>query len=177
MKKSKLTLRCLCEAAIMIALAQILGYLKLYELPQGGSITPGSMLPIMVYAYWYGPRKGILAGVAYALLQMIQDAYFVHPVQILLDYILAFGVLGCAGFFRKNLYVGVAVSGLLRFLSHFLSGAIFFAEYAPEGMNPWLYSLGYQASCILPDLAICLVLAVLLHRTIERMRPAPAPAA
>ena len=169
--------RALVYGAMCISLSFVLSYIRLLHMPQGGSITPGSMLPIMVYAYWYGPRKGILAGVAYALLQMIQDAYFVHPVQILLDYILAFGVLGCAGFFRKNLYVGVAVSGLLRFLSHFLSGAIFFAEYAPEGMNPWLYSLGYQASCILPDLAICLVLAVLLHKTIERMRPAPAPAA
>ena len=169
--------RALVYGAMCISLSFVLSYIRLLHMPQGGSITPGSMLPIMVYGYWYGPRKGIIAGLAYAVLQMIQDAWFVHPAQILLDYIIAFGVLGCTGFFRKNLYVGVVVSGMLRFLSHFLSGAIFFGEYAPEGMSPWLYSLGYQASCILPDLSICVVIAVLLHKTIERLRPQTAAAA
>ena len=169
---SRFDTKALVYGALALSLAFVLSYLRLFRMPQGGSITPGSMLPIFVYAYWYGPKKGIIVGIAYALLQMIQDAWFVHPAQIFLDYILAFGVLGVAGFFKKNLYAGIIVGGLLRFASHLVSGVIFFAEYAPEGVSPWIYSLGYQASCILPDLVICLVLAVILKKTIDRLKPA-----
>ena len=168
--------RSLVYGALAISLAFVLSYLRLFHMPQGGSITPGSMLPIFVYAYWYGPRKGLIVGLAYAALQMIQDAWFVHPVQILLDYIFAFGLLSVAGFFKKNLYLGITAGGAIRFVCHWVSGAIFFAEYAPEGVNPWIYSLGYQASCILPDLVICIVIAALLKKTIDRIRPTPVPA-
>lgn len=163
--------RALVYGALCMALSFVLSYLRIVKMPQGGSITIASMLPIIVYAYWYGPRKGILVGIAYALLQMIQDAYFVHPIQILLDYILAFGVLGLAGFFRKNFYVGVIVAGLCRFVCHFLSGAIFFGEYAPTGVSPWIYSLGYQAEYLIPDIIICFVAALLLKSTIDRLNP------
>jgi len=167
--------RALVYGALAMSLAFVLSYIKLFRMPQGGSITPGSMLPILVYAYWYGPKKGSLVGLAYAVLQMIQDAWFVHPAQILLDYVLAFGLLAVAGFFPRNLYLGVIAGGLARLVCHWVSGAIFFAEYAPEGMNPWLYSLGYQASSILPDLVICVALAALLKKTIDRIRPARLP--
>lgn len=163
--------KALVYGALALSLAFVLSYIRLFKMPQGGSITLGSMLPIFIYAYWYGPRKGIIVGLAYAFLQMIQDAWFVHPAQILLDYIVAFSVLGVCGFF-KNFYVGIVTGGLLRLLSHFVSGAIFFGEYAPAGVSPWLYSLGYQASSILPDLAVCVLLAVLLKKTIDRMKPA-----
>ncbi|MGI6151352.1 MAG: energy-coupled thiamine transporter ThiT [Christensenellales bacterium] len=163
--------RALVYGALAISLAFVLSYIRLFHMPQGGSITPGSMLPVFVYAYWYGPKKGLIVGLAYAALQMIQDAWFVHPAQILLDYIFAFGLLSAAGFFKKNLYLGIAVGGMIRFVCHWVSGAIFFAEYAPEGVNPWMYSLGYQASSILPDLIICIAIAVLLKKTIDRIRP------
>ncbi len=168
--------RALVYGALAISLSFVLSYIRLFHMPQGGSITPGSMLPVMVYSYWYGPKKGLIVCLAYAALQMIQDAWFVHPIQILLDYIFAFGFLSVAGFFKKNLYAGIAVGGIIRLLCHFVSGAIFFGEYAPESMNPWIYSLGYQASSILPDLVICLLFAVLLRKTIERIRPTPIPA-
>lgn len=167
--------RALVYGALAMSLAFVLSYIKLFRMPQGGSITPGSMLPIFVYAYWYGPKKGLFVGLAYAALQMIQDAWFVHPAQILLDYVLAFGLLSVAGFFKKNLYLGIVAGGLVRLICHWVSGAIFFAEYAPEGVNPWLYSLGYQASSILPDLIICVLAAALLKKTIERIRPTPLP--
>ncbi len=168
--------RALVYGALAISLAFVLSYLRLFHMPQGGSITPGSMIPIFIYAYWYGPKKGFIVGLAYAALQMIQDAWFVHPVQILLDYVFAFGFLAVAGFFKKNLYLGITAGGAIRFACHWVSGAVFFAEYAPEGVNPWMYSLGYQASCILPDLVICVVIAVLLKKTIDRIRPTPMPA-
>jgi len=167
--------KALVYGALALSLSFVLSYIRLGKMPEGGSITLGSMLPIFIYAYWYGPKKGIAVGVAYAALQMIQDAWFVHPAQILLDYILAFGVLGVAGFFKKNLYLGIVVGGTLRFICHLVSGAIFFAEYAPAGVNPWLYSLGYQATYIPLDLAICIVLAFFLRDTINRLRPTPLP--
>ena len=163
--------RALVYGALCMALSFVLSYLRIVRMPQGGSITIASMLPIIVYAYWYGPGKGMIVGVAYALLQMIQDAYFVHPIQILFDYILAFGALGLAGFFKKNLYAGTVVAGLVRFVMHFLSGAIFFGEYAPAGVSPFIYSLGYQAEYLIPDIVICIVAAVLLKSTIDRLNP------
>ena len=102
MKKSKLTLRCLCEAAIMIALAQILGYLKLYELPQGGSITL-SMLPIFLFCSRWGFGPGMLASFAFSLLQLFLDGAYAWSWQSMLgDYIFAFTVLGFAGLFSKK---------------------------------------------------------------------------
>ena len=79
--------------------------------------------------------------------------------------------LGLAGFFKKNLYAGTVVAGLVRFVMHFLSGAIFFGEYAPAGVSPFIYSLGYQAEYLIPDIVICIVAAVLLKSTIDRLNP------
>ena len=93
----KWTTRMLANAALCIALAFVLSYIRLYKLPQGGSITLASMLPIFLFAYAYGVAPGMLVGAAYGILQFIQDAYFVHPVELLLDYPLAFALLGLAG--------------------------------------------------------------------------------
>ena len=164
----------LVYGAMCVSLAFVLSYLRFFRMPQGGSITPASMLPIIAYAYWYGAGKGAIVGLAYAVLQMIQDAYFVHPAQILLDYILAFGLLSLAGLFRRNLLVGTVVACIARFICHFVSGAIFFGEYAAPGQSVWAYSLGSQAGYLLPDFAICILAAVLLWKVIDRLRPSGA---
>ena len=126
MKKSKLTLRCLCEAAIMIALAQILGYLKLYELPQGGSITL-SMLPIFLFCSRWGFGPGMLASFAFSLLQLFLDGAYAWSWQSMLgDYIFAFTVLGFAGLFSKKrfgFFYGTLLGSALRFLVHYVVGA------------------------------------------------------
>lgn len=102
-KGNKLTTRTLVQGALCIALAFVLSYIKLFSMPMGGSITLFSMLPIFVFAWMYGPAAGLLAGFAYSLLQVVQGAYVVHPVQFVLDYFLSFTVLGLAGFFPKAL--------------------------------------------------------------------------
>jgi thiamine transporter len=141
-------------------------------MPQGGSITPASMLPLFAYAYMFGPLAGIVAGMAYGILQLIQDPYVVHWAQLLLDYPLAFGALGFAGFFRKNLPLGILAGGFGRFVFHVISGAVFFASYAPKGTSPLLYSIIYNVTYLAPDLAVCLVLAFIpgLKNAIDRLK-------
>ena len=153
MKKSKLPLRCLCEAAIMIALAQILGYLKLYELPQGGAITL-SMLPIFLFCSRWGFGPGMLASFAFSLLQLFLDGAYAWSWQSMLgDYIFAFTVLGFAGLFSKKrfgFFYGTRLGSALRFLVHYVVGATVWGEYMPDvflGMamkNVWIYSFIYN---------------------------------
>lgn len=169
---SKWSINELVVAALCIALSFVLSYIKVYELPNGGSITPASMLPIFLFAYIYGPVKGLLVSFAFSLLQMTQGLHVVHWAQFLLDYVFAFTVLGVAGFFRKSFISGIVAGGLLRFLCAFLSGAIFFAEYAPEGQGAILYSLLYNASYMLPEILICIGIALLpgMRRTLESLK-------
>ena len=159
-KTVKFTTRMLVYGSLCISLSFILSYIRLYRLPQGGSVTPASMLPMVIYAVIFGPIPGIIAGVAYGLLQYIQASTVVHWAQILLDYPLAFGFLGLAGLYRKNLIIALTIGTLGRFLMHFLSGIIFFAHYA--GDTPVvLYSLIYNGSFLGADLLICIVITLM----------------
>lgn len=164
--------RLLVYAALCIAMSFVLSYVRIVKMPQGGSLTLASMLPIVLYAYWYGPGPGFGAALVYSVLQFFQDPFFLSVPQFLLDYILGFGVLGLASLFR-DLPLGMLVSGAARFLCSFTSGIVFFGEYAPEGMPVALYSFTYQFFSIGLDTIICVVIAVVLVRsgTIERLRP------
>lgn len=159
-------------AGICIAMSFALSYLRLIRMPQGGSITPASLLPLMLYAYLFGVRKGVFAGFAYGILQALQDPSILHPAQFLLDYPVAFAWIGIAGIFTKvkkldrfpqiQFACGASLAGIGRFLMHFLSGAFAFGAFAPEGTPVLLYSLTYQAGYVLPDLTIAIVVGVLL---------------
>jgi len=155
-KKSYNT-RLLTYGAIAIAASFVLSFLKIMEFPNGGSITVASMLPLFIFAVVAGPRWGMLAGLCYGMLQYIQEPFFVHWAQFLLDYPIAFAMLGLAGLFRKNIFLGAATGAFARFVCHFISGVVFFASYAGD-QNVFLYSLIYNASYILPDLAICFII-------------------
>jgi energy-coupled thiamine transporter ThiT len=124
----KPTTRILSEAAVLVALAGALNFVKIYALPQGGSITAGAMVPICWFALRRGVKWGVFAGVVFGFVVMLNpvDFYVVHPAQFLLDYPIAFGALGLAGAFRRHPLVGVGVGIFGRFLSHFSSGVIFF---------------------------------------------------
>ena len=175
--QAHLALRALCEGAVMVALAQILGYLKLYELPQGGSITVG-MLPIFLYCSRWGFGPGILASVAYSILQLMFDGAFAYSWQAIIgDYLLAFSVLGIAGLFHKlryGFFVGTAVGCVLRFLCHFVTGATVWGEYMPEEFfgltmtTPWFYSLLYNGSYMLIDLLIVLVVGAAVWKPLGK---------
>lgn len=159
-------------AGICIAMSFALSYLRLIRMPQGGSITPASLLPLMIYAYLFGVRKGVFAGFAYGILQALQDPSILHPAQFLLDYPVAFAWIGIAGIFAKvkkldkypqiQFACGATLAGIGRFAMHFLSGAFAFGAFAPEGTPVLLYSLTYQAGYVLPDLAIAVIAGVFL---------------
>ncbi len=181
MSKSHLKLRALCEGAILVAMAQVLGYLKLFELPQGGSITVG-MLPIFLYCTRWGFLRGMLASSAYAVLQLIFDGAYAWGWQSMIgDYLLAFMVLGVAGLFWKQkggFFIGATVGSLARFLVHFVVGATIWAAYMPDsffGMtmtSPWFYSFLYNGSYMVIDyLLILLIGAVLQKSTKQIFRP------
>lgn len=163
------TTRQLAEVAIAIALSVVLGMLKVYQLPQGGSITAGSMVPVFYVALRWGTRTGVVAGVLVGLVNFLLEPVFLHPVQFLLDYPVAFGVLGVSGAFRSGPWLGVIVGGAGRFVSHFLSGVVFFAQYAPRGMSPWVYSAVYNGSYMLPEVVVSVILTLL------QLKALPAP--
>lgn len=157
----KNNIRQLTFCAICVALATITSFIKIGSLPFGGSITLFSMLFITLTGYFYGIKAGILAGLAYGVLQFVFSPYAYAPAQILLDYPLAFGALGLSGFFSKHKYgliIGYGVGVITRYLFHVVSGYIFFASYAPEGSNVILYTIVYNLTYILPELILTLVL-------------------
>ena len=159
-------------AAICIAMSFALSYLRIVKMPQGGSITLASLLPLMIYSYMFGTKKGVFAGMIYGLLQALQDTYILHPAQFVLDYPLAFAGIGLAGMFAKTkaleklpqlqFALGAVVAGVARFLMHFLSGIFAFGAFAPEGTPVALYSLGYQAAYVFPDIVIAIAAGVLV---------------
>ncbi len=156
-----LNVKRLVYCAIAIALATVTSFMKLTSLPFGGSITLFSMLFICLIGYLYGLKTGFMTGMAYGILQLIMDPYIYVPVQVLLDFPLAFGALGLSGLFWKSRYglVKGCVAGMMgRYLCHVISGYVFFAEYSPVGMNPMLYTLGYNLTYILPEMIATLIL-------------------
>ena len=160
-KQKKVTAKQLAFAAGALALAIVTSYIKLFHLPMGGSVTLFSMFFVTLIGYWYGPAVGIMAGVAYGLLQMILDPYIISLPQMLVDYPFAFGALGLAGFFseKKNgMIIGYIVSVFGRFVFAVLSGVIFFGMYAPEGMSPLVYSVSYNGAYLAAEAAITIIL-------------------
>jgi thiamine transporter len=153
------------EVAVAAALGAILSLIKVYTLPQGGSVT-ATMLPVLFLALWRGPRAGALAGLTLGFLKLTLGPVIVHPAQVLFDYPVPYALLGVAGFFRRLPALGALTASLCRLAAHTYSGAVFFASYAPPGVSVWEYSLGYNASYILPEALISIVLVPVLLRRV-----------
>jgi thiamine transporter len=171
--RSKLSISDLTASGMAAALALVLGYLKLYQLPQGGSITLAAV-PILYLSFWRGPRAAMLAGLLCGLLSLI-GGYIIHPVQLLLDYPLPFALLGVAGAFDRVPRLGILIAQALRCSCHIASGVIFFASYAPEGVTVWHYAALYNLSFILPEALISMIAVPLLRTKLahvheERLR-------
>ena len=161
-RKIKLTTRTLINISLMLAMATILNYLRIYHFPQGGSVTLGSMIPMLLISYRYGVAVGMLAGFVFGLINLLQDPFILHPIQVLFDYPLPFMAMGLAGFFPKHLILSAIFAFCGRFICHFISGVVFFASYAPEGMSPIVYSLTANATYMLPEMIIACVILKLL---------------
>lgn len=149
--KQSFSAKGLAFCGIGIALAYVLSFIKLFDLPLGGSITLCSMFFISVIGYILGPKYSLCAAFAYGLLQLLQDPQIYAPMQFVVDYIFAFTSLGLSGFFRhkkNSLYIGYLVAITARFLFSSFSGYVFFAEYAPSDWNPLVYSVCYNGAYI-----------------------------
>jgi thiamine transporter len=162
MNNTKLDSRALTEIATSVALAYVLNLIKIYQLPQGGSITLGSMVPILLLALRRGPYIGVLAGTVFGFVQLALGGFFFSVPQAILDYPIAYGVLGVAGYFKRQHIIGVVVSVALRFIAHFASGVLFFGQFAPPELGPYLYSVIYNGSYLLPEMIISSILVYLL---------------
>lgn len=174
-KNIKIKTNQLVFSAVSIALATVLSFIKPISLPFGGSVTLFSMFFITFIGSLYGAKIGIMTGAAYGLLQLILGPYLFHPIQILLDYPIAFGCLGLSGLFykkdfqtglskskyKRNLILGYLLGVFGRYLSHVISGYIFFKEYAPVGKNPIIYTLTYNATYIVPELVLTIIILLL----------------
>lgn len=178
-KKSQWTTRRLAYAAMCIAIAFVLSCIKLFRMPQGGSVTPAAMLPLILFCMACGPVQGLAVGCAFGLLQLIEDPYVIHPIQLILDYPAAYGAMCVACLAnllpekakRFRLPLGVALGYVARLVMAVLSGVIFFAEYAGD-QNVILYSLGYNVAYLAPEMGIAVLISLIpgMARLVETIR-------
>ena len=168
-----LQIRALCEGALMVALAFVLSFVKLYQLPNGGSLTP-AMFPILFFALRWGLGSGLTAGFVFGLLQLIFDGAYAWGWQsMVLDYLLAFMPLGLAGLFRGKawgIFPGTLVGCMGRYLVHHISGVTIYRIIEPTTVpglgtydNPHLYSLVYNGSYMIPNMVLALLIAGALY--------------
>lgn len=163
-EKKKLSAKQLVYCAMAIALAFITSYIKILALPWGGSVTLCSMLFVVLAAYWYGPKTGISVGLAYGILQFIQEPYVLSFFQVCCDYILAFAALGIAGFFtnkKHGLIKGYIAAVLARGAFHSLGGYLYWMSYMPENFPQSLksiYPIAYNYSYLLAEAVLTLVI-------------------
>lgn len=182
--KNRERIMAVAAGGVCLALAEVLSLLKIFEMPQGGSVTPAAMLPIILFALCFGPGWGLGAAFIYSLLQTLIGGYIMAPMQVLLDYTLAFTGLGLAGFFAAKakdrmtethilkrlrlvpfwkIIAATLLTVSVRLLCSFISGIVFYASYAPEGQAVWVYSLGYNASFLVPEAIITVVFLLAIY--------------
>ena len=179
-------IRILAEMGLTIALFAILQAIPAFKMPYGGSVSL-AMVPIVILALLRGPVVGVICGALCGVVDLMFEPYLFHPAQVVLDYPLAYALVGFSGllstFFKKSMQEGkkllslltiggaVAIGVTSRLLSHVLSGVIFFSEYAPETQNVWLYSLIYNGTYLLPSLiavaAVALVVVPILYKNLD----------
>ncbi len=184
--KSTNNTKALTYAGISIAIAYVLSYIKIFDGPQGSSVTLFSMLPIMLYSYMFGTKKGVIAGLVYGVLQCLQDSQIYEPLQVMLDYPIAFSALGLAGAFKDRKFLkgkkpiefilGIVLAGVLRYTASVLSGYFVFYSFASWTDKPLLYSLVYNTG-ILIDAALDVAMGAILFASkslmlfVDRVNP------
>lgn len=162
---SKMDSRMLSEVAISIALGTVLSQIRIYQMPYGGTVTLGSMIPLFLLTYRRGFKVGAGAGFVYGLIQILLDGMIYHPVSMFLDFPLPFAVVGLAALLKKQPMIGTVVVFFVRFLSHFTSGVVFWWMYAPEGMSPIVYSAIYNGSYLAAE---CVITLIFVYALIQR---------
>ena len=162
MRRIHFTTSMLINVALMLALTIVLHQLRIFHMPQGGSVTLGAMVPLLFLTYRYGAGIGCLAGFVYGMINLMQDAFIVHPLQVLFDYPLPYMALAIAAAVPGRIYLGAVLAFAARFLCHYISGVVFFGSYAPPDTSPYLYSLVFNTTYLVPEAVICLLLLRIL---------------
>lgn len=187
-KNKNLTIK-LCESAVMIALATILSLIKLADLPAGGSITPASMLPLLLIAYRHGTSWGLLTGLVHGVLQFLLGTSVLSYVTgaasvaavIILDYLLAFALIGLAGSFAKlenqrtGLVLGAFLAGAVRYLCHVIAGATVWAGLSIPTAGAITYSLIYNATYMIPETLVLCAAAFYIGSSVDFRKKQLAP--
>lgn len=176
-KKKKTDTKTLVICALLTALSVVLNYIVIFRLPQGGSVTLFSMVPIVLAGYFFGVRRGVMVGFCVGLLTLMFDPYIIHPVQMLLDYPIAFGALAIGAPLRdkcgkRSLTVSYLAGLFGRYLCAVLSGIIFFGAYAPESFNAVTWSLWYNLTYLAVEgvLTVVLLNVPQIRSAFERIR-------
>ena len=166
-KRVKWNAAMIAKAAICIALAYVLGMIKLFRMPMGGSVTPASLLPLIIFAMAFGPLEGLLVGCTYGLLDLLIDPYVIHPLQLLVDYPMAYAAVALccvAKLFPVKDYFKLPIAVFFGYLGKYimavLSGVVFFAEYAGD-QGALAYSLIYNLNYTGWEVLICIVISLI----------------
>ena len=163
-ESKKIQTKQLVFSSVAMALAVVTSFIQFAKMPFGGSATLFSMFFICFIGYLYGTKIGLLTGVAYGFLQLIIDPSVYHPIQLLLDYPVAFGCLGLAGVFSKSKYgliKGYILGTFGRYVVHAISGYVFFSQWTPENTSPIVYAITYNATYILPEAIITIIILLI----------------
>ena len=173
-QKTVWTTKMLSLGAICLALTCVLSMIKLFRMPNGGSVTPASMLPLMLFAYVYGAGPGLVLGAVYGMLDFALGGWFLSVPQFLMDYPVAFAMCGLAGLFHKSsntrlgLSLGVVIGSLGRYVAAVAAGILFWSDLT-EGLAPALiYSLGYNGTYMAAECVICVVISILMGERLVR---------
>lgn len=174
MKNKKIfSVQMITEAGVMLALAFVLSLIKVYKMPYGGSISL-EMIPIIIFSIRWGFLPAIITGSVYGFIKLMIDPVIYHPIQLLLDYPLpsAFMAFSAFSYLKdKTKYQGyipfIVIAYVLKFITHYLSGVIYFPQYAPEGMSPYWYSFIYNIQYNGPELIICIIAVILLWKPLS----------
>lgn len=156
------------EGAMCIALSFVLSRIVLFRMPQGGSIS-FELVPLLLFTYRRGFKWGIGAGALVGVIKILFGGYFLNVLQVLLDYPVAFACVGFAAISPKIL--GLIVAAVLHISCSVISGVIFFANFAPEGQSPFIYSLAYNVPVLSVKYIVCGIIAFFLWKYIERLIP------
>ncbi len=175
-KKQKTGTKTMVVSALLVGLSIVLTRITIYSLPQGGSVSLFGMLPIVICAYFFGTRRAVMCGMCVGMIDLIFKPYVIHPIQLLLDYPLAFGAIGFAGLIfmaKKDGLIPAYLFGVLcRYICAVISGVVFFGAYAPEGFSALTWSLWYNVLYLAIEAAGTVVLLLIpsVRHSLKRIK-------
>ena len=171
--QNNFNIKVMLEGALCIALAVVLDKLNLFRMPNGGSIDL-ELVPLIIFAWRHGLKLGLCIGALTGVTQFLLSPYYVHPIQVIADYPLASCCVGLSAcklfknFNNINKILGIILAGACQIACHTFSGAVFFAQYAPAGQNPWIYSMLYNLPVMSIKYILSGIAAFMLYKALNK---------